>query len=381
MLAWYPGYQDEGILDTRLDPFDAGPVKTWFLDETSSDLRREEVPEPVLRPGAALVDVLAVHVPAYTSALTTGARGDLPTPMVLGTGGVCRVTAVADDVFGVHVGDVVVNGGLLRSTDVTRPEEFILSWTGIGGTGDRTPDVARLRGVWRDGTFAERAVLPASVLVRLPGAEEDPRPERLAVLPWLAIAAQGWDRGGQRPGDVVAVLGATGQLGGAAVLLALARGASRVVAVGRNAEALDRLAALDTRVVPVVLTGDRRRDAAAVAAGGAPGVVLDALGAATSAEPTLTGFDSLAPGGTLVLVGGVRHDLTIPYGYLMRRRQTVTGSWMARPETLATVWRLVHGAVLDLDAVAVATVGLDDPAGALDQAARSRGLEFVVLVP
>ncbi len=356
-------------------------MRAWELDETDADLRLVQVPDPQVRAGAALVDVLAVHIPAYTSVLTTGLRGSVPTPLVLGTGGVGRVRSVADDVFGLRAGDVVLNAGLLRSGDVTDPEEFILSWTGIGGRGERTPDIARMQAQWRDGTFAERAVLPVQVLVRLPGAQDHPRPELLSVLPWLSIAAEGLVRGEQQPGDVVAVLGATGQLGGSAVLVALARGASRVVAVGRNRVALDRLAALDPRVATVPLTGDRARDAAAIRVAGEPDLVLDTFGATSSAEPTLTGYDSLRPGGTLVLLGGVRHDLPLPYGHLMRRRQTVRGSWMARPETVSGVWRLVRSGAIDLNRITIRTVGLDDPAAALELAARSSGLDFVVLDP
>lgn len=356
-------------------------MRAWELDETDADLRLVEVPDPRLRPGAALVDVLAVHVPAYTSVLTTGLRGTLATPLVLGTGGVCRVSAVADDVFGLHRGDVVINAGLLRSVDVADPEELILSWTGVGGRGERTADVARMQQLWRDGTFAERAVLPAQVLVRLPGAQDHPHPERLSVLPWLSIAAEALVRGEQQPGDVVAVLGATGQLGGAAVLLALARGASQVVAVGRNRDALDRLAALDPRVAAVALTGDRARDAGAIREAGEPHLVLDTLGATDSPGPTLTGYDSLRPGGTLVLLGGVRHDLPLPYGHLMRRRQSVRGSWMARPETALAVWRLVRSGTIDLDQVTVRTVGLNDPGAALELAARTSGLDFITLTP
>ncbi|GAA3599747.1 hypothetical protein GCM10022223_14050 [Kineosporia mesophila] len=357
-------------------------MRAWELnDSDTGGLHLIEAPDPQLRPGAAVVDVLAVHVPAYTAVLTTGLRGHVPTPLILGTGGVGRVRAVAPDVFGLHLDDVVLNAGLLRSSDITDQEEFILSWTGIGGRGERTADIARMQEVWRDGTFAERAVLPAQVLVRLPGAQDDPRPERLAVLPWLSIAAEALVRGEQQPGDVVAVLGATGQLGGAAVLMALARGASRVVAVGRDRVALERLAGLDPRVTVVALGGDRVQDAAAVRAAGEPDLVLDTLGATDSAEPTLTGFDSLRPGGTLVLVGGVRHDLALPYGHLMRRRLSVRGSWMARPETVSGVWRLVRSGTVDLDQVTVRTVGLHDPAAALKLAADTGGLDFVVLLP
>lgn len=152
-------------------------------------------------------------------------------------------------------------------------------------------------------------------------------------------------------------------------------------AVGRNRLALKRLAALDDRVVTVALSGDRAHDSAAVREAGEPDLVLDTFGATSDAEPTLTGFDSLRPGGTLVLLGGVRHDLPLPYGHLMRRRQTVRGSWMTRPETALAVWRLVQAGLLDLNRVTVQTVGLDNPAAALALAAGSSGLDFVALVP
>jgi threonine dehydrogenase-like Zn-dependent dehydrogenase len=64
----------------------------------------------------------------------------------------------------------------------------------------------------------------------------------------------------------------------AAVLVALAQGAARVVAVGRNTGVLDRLAQVDPRVRTVALSGDRARDAAAmIEAGGEVDVVIDAL--------------------------------------------------------------------------------------------------------
>lgn len=289
-------------------------MRAWVLNSVGEPLSSTEVAEPSVRGGGVVVEVLAVHVPAYTGALLSGIRGSVPTPLVLGTGGICRVLSVADDVFGVSPGDVVVNLGLLGSGDAADPRELIIGWTGIGGTGEASATTTRMQALWRDGVFAERALCPKENLVRLPGAERLEHPERLAFLPWLAVAAQGWVRAEQVPGQVVAVVGATGQLGVAAVLVALARGAARVVAVGRNRAALDGLAALDPRVVPVGLTGDRAADGAAisVAGGGGFDVVLDVLGDVPSPDPTLSGYDALATGGTIVLVGGVRQTSPCP---------------------------------------------------------------------
>lgn len=288
--------------------FDTGDMKAWTLDAPGSPLRLEEVPAPEVRSGGAVLRMLAVQVPAYTGVLVAGGRGGIATPTVLGVGGIGRVEAVADDVHTVRPGEIVASTGFLGTGRVADPEEVLLGWTGIGGRGTPTAATDAMRRVWRTGTFAERALMPGSTLVALPGADEYPDPARLAFLPWLAIAAGAVERSALAPGDRVVVTGASGQLGGATVLLALARGAGRIAAVGRNTASLDRLATLDPRVRPVRSSGDRAEDAAAVLAalGGDADVAIDAVGAAPTADLTMVGYDVLRTDGTMVLVGGVR---------------------------------------------------------------------------
>jgi len=357
-------------------------MKAWTLDSSDAPLRLSEIPEPQLRAGSALVQMLGVQIPAYTGALTTGGRGGIATPTVLGIGGIARVITVADDVFNVRPGDLFVTTGFLLSGRTADPEEALLGWTGIGGRGRNSDTITAMRRVWRDGTFAERAALPAVTLIALPDADRYPDPARLAFLSWLSVAAGGIQRAAMRPGDRVAVIGASGQLGGAATLVALASGAAQVLAVGRNVAALDRLAEHDRRVVAVAARGRRETDEAAItAAGGEVDVVIDALGAAPSAELTMAGFDALRTDGTMVVMGGVREVLPVPYGELMRRRITLRGSWMAPLSTVLDVWRMVDGGTVDLGVLGVRTVGLADPASALELAKGSHGLDIVVLVP
>lgn len=342
-----------------------------------------DVEEPSVTGGGVVVEVLAAHVPAYTGALTTGGRGMLETPLVLGPSCVGRVEAVAGDVFNVAPGDVVLDTGLLRTGDEASPQELIVGWTGIGGRGRSTPTTAAMRTRWPDGTFAERSLRPKETLVRLPGAGEHPEPERLAFLGWLTLAGEALQRAEHRPGQSVAVIGGSGQLGGAAVLMALAGGASRVVAVGRNERSLKRVAAVDERVVTVALGEDRAADTAVIvaAAGDEVDVVVDALGAAPTIEATMAGYHALATDGTMVLVGGVRQDLVIDYGDLVHRRLTLRGSWMASPESVLRAWQLVRYGLVDLSVLDVTAVGLEDPDAALAAAAATSGLGFVALVP
>jgi alcohol dehydrogenase len=350
-------------------------MRAWTVASPDDEVRLSEVPPPTLQGGGVLVDVLAAHVPAYTKAVVQGNRGGLPVPLVLGPSCVGRVAAVAPDVFHVAPGDIVLD---TASLDAGGGDEVLVGWVGLGGSGAGSERTERMRAVWRNGVFAEKALCAKETLVKLPGAETSPDPVRLAFLPWLGIAAAGLRAAGPLTGRDVAVIGATGQLGGAAVLTALAAGAATVTAAGRNPEALDRLAGLDPRVRVHRLTGDRATDAAGI---GPVDVALDTLGATPTADATLAAYDSLRVRGTLVLVGGVRQDLTIPYGDLMHRRLTLRGSWMSDAETITTVWHLVRSEVLDLTAAEPLTVGLDDPAAALDLAERTTGLDFVALVP
>jgi NADPH:quinone reductase-like Zn-dependent oxidoreductase len=90
-------------------------MKAWQMITPDSGLHLVELPDPRLRGGGATLDVLAAQIPAYTDVLVAGGRGGFPTPIVLGAAGIGRVTATADDVFGIRQGDVVVATGLFRS--------------------------------------------------------------------------------------------------------------------------------------------------------------------------------------------------------------------------------------------------------------------------
>lgn len=356
-------------------------MKAWYKASLESPLRCVDRPDPELRAGSVIVEVMAVHVPGYLTAMMDSTDIPLPVPLVLGAGGVGVVRRVADDVFNLSEGDVVALDSLVENGDIDCPEDVLMGLGEIGGRGEETPAIRAMRDQWRDGTMAQQVVMPASSVTRLPGAEHHEHPARLAFLTWLGIAGEGIIQSGQQPGDVVAVLGATGQMGGAAVLVALACGASRVIAIGRNASALQYLTTLDDRVVSVSLSGNRDADARAIRATAAPHVVIDAMGGADSADAFLAGIDALRDEGTIVMMGDTRIDVPIPYGDVLRRRLTIKGSRMYRSETVLAIWRMIDAGLIDLSRVHVQEVPIDDPRAAIDAAAVTTGLGFVALMP
>lgn len=157
---------------------------------------------------------------------------------------------------------------------------------------------------------------------------------------WAALAVHVIPYGGLLAGRLAAgetllVSGATGNLGSSAVAVALAMGAGRVVAPGRNRAVLGLLAdRFGPRLRPVPLTGDEAGDRAAMsaAADGPIDMVIDLLPPSAPSSAARTAAMTVREYGRVVLMGGVGmlggDDLSLPYPWIMRNSITVRGQWM-----------------------------------------------------
>jgi NADPH2:quinone reductase len=93
------------------------------------------------------------------------------------------------------------------------------------------------------GTFAQQSLASSTMLIPLPDALDDATAAAIAnpaMSSTVALSA----RARFIPGESVLILGATGVSGQLAVQIAKSRGARRVIAIGRNPQALDQLTAL-----------------------------------------------------------------------------------------------------------------------------------------
>jgi NADPH:quinone reductase-like Zn-dependent oxidoreductase len=92
------------------------------------------------------------------------------------------------------------------------------------------------------GTFAQQSLASSSMIIPLPDALDDATAAAIANPAMSsAVALQ---RAQFQPGESVLILGATGVSGQLAIQIAKSRGARRVIATGRNPQALTELTAL-----------------------------------------------------------------------------------------------------------------------------------------
>ena len=353
-------------------------MKAARLYEVGTALKVEELAEPELNPGGVIVRVLASHVPNFMSGIVSGKLNYyvMPLPFIPGPGAIAVVEAVADDVFGLKLGQkVFCDINMASKTNDAPPEKILIGITAL------TPNSGPLQQLWRDGTFAEKVCYPAECLTPL-GDAADVEPTTLASLNFLTIAYGGLLRGEVRPGQTLIVNGATGCMGASAVLVSLAMGVGKVVAVGRNQQTLDTLVQLDPkRVTSVALTGNADDGEKVKAASGGADVVLDCLGSVKTPEPVLACINALHPGGTAVFIGGVEADIPLPYFRIMIQELTVRGAFMYPRHVPNDLLRMIAAGTLNLNAIKTHVFPLDSVNEAVSKAATLRGLEYSIVVP
>ncbi|GAB2838515.1 quinone oxidoreductase family protein [Lentzea nigeriaca] len=249
---------------------------------------------------------------------------------------------------------------------------------GIGTVGGRAvwfPTVAGMAA--GDGSMAEKAVARQEDLVFLP---DDVSPVEMAALGLSAVAAHmalTW-RGELAPGECVIVLGC-GAVGQAAIQLARAAGAGRVVAAARSEQARERAKRAGADAVIALDDDDlaaRFREAAPDA-----DLVLDPL----FGPPAAAAAQALRPGGRWVNLGSSAGETCpITSSVLRSRSLRLSGytnnelSPQQRAEAISTVAHLAAQGALTVDHE---VVPLADVADAWRRQSEGATRGRVVLVP
>ena len=354
-------------------------MKAWMFNQAELSLTLQDLAQPALRPGAALVRMEAAPLLSYTGDYLQGKLPYAypPGPFTPGTNGIGRIVAVGDGVQHFRPGQrVALNPYWIADEAVQEPAQILIGLTGI------SHDSGGMLAAFPHGTLREVVDMPASTLLPLEGLDHLPA-ERLAVLAKFVVPFGGLRRGRLAAGETVAINGAGGYFGSAAVIAALAMGAGKVLAIGRRAASLQRLVELGQgRVLPIVLSGDVVADAAAIreAAAGGVDLAFDMVGQAVDADSTLAVLNSLRRRGRLVLMGSMQVPLPVPYGAMLLNSWELIGHFMYTPEDYLALLSLVRSGLLSLDTVDVKTFEFSALKTAVDHAAQMAGLQSTVVL-
>lgn len=239
------------------------------------------------------------------------------------------------------------------------------------------PGVEKLESKWGNGALAEKVIIPLESAYPIPESLlERYTAAQLTNLNTLSIAIGGLIEGGFEPGVPVMIHPATGHFSSAAVVGAVAMGASAVYAVGRKRDVLDNYVnKLGNRVKPVVIKGDESdKD---VYAGIKVNQIQNWYPPRAPTDGLTHAISSLKPGGTLMLSGGAGGNISIPYMQMVATNLTVKGNLMFAPSTIAKICGLIESGLLDLSVFEVKSFKLDQIHDALDYAESSENRSWL----
>jgi len=322
------------------------------------EVRVEEVAEPETSRGQIGVAIRAAGV-CGTDLHAAHGRLPVPTlPVIMGHEGAGIVETVGQGVSDFHVGDRVL---LLPSETCGTCPACEAGHLGL------CPG-ARILGMARDGTFAEKIVVPATSALPLPNAVPFDHGAILADAVATAYHAAA-TRAGISGGERVAVIGCGG-VGHHAILLARLLGAKTIVAADASEGALRRAREAGADVTVDVGAEGAHRAIRKAAGDGGPEVVIEYAGKKASVELALA---SVARGG-LVVVGGVGMESPElgPLVSFVGKEIALLGSMGYTRAELERVVELTATGKLDLSGSITARYPLTRAAEALEDLASRR---------
>lgn len=344
------------MLDIKLQDF-SQPVK----------LVESEIPTPAK--GSVVVKLEATPLLSYTRDYL---QGNLPyayppMPFTPGTNAIGVVHEIGEGVVSLKKGQrVVVDCNWIKDEGVSSPERILIGLTGI------SPNSQSMLEEFPNGTWREYGDFPAQVVMPIDGMDDIPSTQ-LVTLARLIVPFGGLRRMNLRAGETVVINGATGYFGSAAVLDALAMGAS-VIMLGRNEEKLQMIADSiepdSKRISVVALSDDLDKDVARIRGLTVNGVhkALDMIGQSTSAHSTMVALNSLNPNGQLVLMGSMLTPLPVNYSKLLLNNWEIKGNFMYTRDDYLALVDLVKSHLIDLNKVQVKTFEMSQIEDGIDSA-------------
>lgn len=357
-------------------------MKAARLHELGKPLVIEEVPVPELNDNDVLVEVKAVFIaPSMKNISQPGGNFIRPTlPAILGSDAVGLISKLGSNVKGLSIGQYVwVNSMLYYNTDefALRGREGLSDSMAFQGMFTFNPANIHLMDEYQGG-FAQYIKAPSVNIAVLP----DNFPMEYAVrMGYMGTAFHALKRAGVHYGSTVMINGATGTVGTSAVMLALAMGASQIIAVANKKDRLQRIKQLNPEIIEVLslLDGEVAPRIMELTYGKGAEAFVDCLSYVDTTSTQQCLF-AVRKGGTAVCLGGATGNLTVPYGFLLGTEINLTGSIWFHTYEIDEIVRMATSGRLNLSPLDTVSYPLDKINEAIEMAgSRLGGLTTVMI--
>ncbi len=315
----------------------------------------EELPRPQPAEGEVLLRSVAVGICGSDVHGFTGESGRRKPDMVMGHEAVGEVVAVGEGCSRLAVGDRVAVFNIKGCGHC----RFCAS-----GAEQLCPDKSILgvnAGTW--GAMAEYFAFPESGLFKL-DRSIDPAIGLLTEPIAVGMHAIGLMR--PKPDDIIAIVGA-GTIGIGLAIALRARGVRRFFALDKVPEKLALIAQFGATPIHVDEVDAVAVVRAATDGRGADGV-FEAVGAAATVR---TAYDLCAPGGTLVLIGNLAQEFTLPLQGVTSNETTIRGSYGFTKQDFAAAVAIVADRTLPLDRLITGSCRFEETPGVMTRMARN----------
>ncbi len=309
----------------------ASLVKALLLSEYKH-LEIADFPEPAPGPDEVLVRVAACGICGSDVHGYDGSSGRRIPPIVMGHEASGTIAALGTSVSGFEVGDRVTLDSTLfcgACINCRRGDVNLCDHRQVLGV-----SCAEFR---RAGAFAEYVAVPSRIVYRLP---EDLSFAQAAMLEAVAVALHGVSLAQVSAGNTALVLGA-GMIGLLTLQALRVAGCSRIFVADLDGTRLKL--AQDAGATAVLSSNADVVEQVMQLTGGA-GVDL-AIEAVGRNETVKASIESVRKGGTVVLVGNISPEVTLPLQKVVTRQIRLQGSCASSGEYPRAIELLANGAI------------------------------------
>lgn len=329
-------------------------------------LELAELETPAPAPGEVLVRVAACGICGSDVHGYDGSSGRRIPPLVMGHEAAGVIAACGDGVTGFSQGDRVTFDSTVYCGECSNCRRGDINLC------DRREVLGVSCGDYRRaGAFAEFVSVPARIIHRLPPNLSF---DQAALLEAVAVALHAVSLARVAPGSTALVVGA-GMIGLLLQQALRVAGCSQIFVADVDRTRLAFSAQLGATAT---LSSDVPRHIAETTSGVGVDLVIEAVG---KSEPVNTAIDCVRKGGTVVLVGNVSPEITLPLQKVVARQLRLQGSCASAGEYPQAIELMSSGAIHVKPLITAVAPLADGPQWFERLYAREPNLMKVVLTP